>query len=253
MKRIISILLTVILFSSVVYAEEKTHVVKKGETIESIAKTFGITTESLIEANPTLKQYMYAGMTLKIPAATAQPTAQTATATEAIPSAIAEPATTTESATAQTAKTMPTEYIHWGLAYTAGLDELDAGFYGFKIDRITPMGWNANARILTNFGIKGTKFKDSNTWWAVGANYCPIASESAFLYFPILLNALNYTEITYDEYLKEEKKAKLGIGLSVEPSVMLRLGGFNLTAGLSIYWFHHVKDVDTALALGIVF
>ncbi len=44
-----------------------THTIQRGETIESIAKKYGITVEELKKENPTLERMHYVGMSLKIP------------------------------------------------------------------------------------------------------------------------------------------------------------------------------------------
>lgn len=84
MKRIIVLMSVIALFTMFSFAQEKTHVVKKGETVATIAKTYGVTIESLQDANPDLKSYIYVGMSLKIPTINEQETKQTNIASEAI-------------------------------------------------------------------------------------------------------------------------------------------------------------------------
>lgn len=51
-----------------VYAQgTKTHTVQRGETVESLARRYGLTPDDILEANPGLKT-IYTGMTIKIPA-----------------------------------------------------------------------------------------------------------------------------------------------------------------------------------------
>ena len=69
--------LTILLlaFSVSVLAQENviTHTVKSGETISSICKEYGLTKDELVKFNPTVKNYVYSGQTIKIPVkATAQ-------------------------------------------------------------------------------------------------------------------------------------------------------------------------------------
>lgn len=45
----------------------KSHTVQRGETLESIAKKYGVTVEAIKEANPNMGGYFYVGMGLKIP------------------------------------------------------------------------------------------------------------------------------------------------------------------------------------------
>lgn len=59
----------VMLFSTAVsgYAQETvTHVVKRGETIESIADRYGTTADTILRLNPDAADFVYVGMELKI-------------------------------------------------------------------------------------------------------------------------------------------------------------------------------------------
>ncbi len=48
-----------------------THTIQRGETIESVANKYGISVTDLQQANPDTKEYLYVGMKLTIPAASA--------------------------------------------------------------------------------------------------------------------------------------------------------------------------------------
>lgn len=70
MKKIISLFLGFYLFSfscSVFAQEYKSHIIAKGETVESIATNYNVSKSALFEANPALKNYIYAGMKIRIP------------------------------------------------------------------------------------------------------------------------------------------------------------------------------------------
>lgn len=69
LEKIMMTLLLIVSCSMPVLAQNPTfkHVVDKGETIESIAKKYGVTKESIIELNPDAAQFVYVGMELKIP------------------------------------------------------------------------------------------------------------------------------------------------------------------------------------------
>lgn len=45
----------------------KTHVVAKGETVDIICTKYGVSKDELIKENPTLKNYIYVGMKIRIP------------------------------------------------------------------------------------------------------------------------------------------------------------------------------------------
>ena len=52
-----------------------THVVKRGETIESIADRYGTTADTIQRLNPDASEFVYVGMELKIPAVKTRPNA----------------------------------------------------------------------------------------------------------------------------------------------------------------------------------
>ena len=65
------------------------HVVERGETLESIAVRYGVTTEDILKLNPDAAQFVYVGMELALPAKSAataaSDTAQTARPATAAP------------------------------------------------------------------------------------------------------------------------------------------------------------------------
>lgn len=76
MRRALSFLVGIVValsLCSAAFAQEyREHVVARGETASAIAKKYNITEAALLEANPALKNYCYAGMKLRIPAASAK-------------------------------------------------------------------------------------------------------------------------------------------------------------------------------------
>lgn len=63
-----TVCMIMILVASIGMAQEViSHVVERGETLESIAQKYGITTSQLREANPDINDFFYVGMKLSIP------------------------------------------------------------------------------------------------------------------------------------------------------------------------------------------
>lgn len=70
MKRLFtSILVILLLFvSNKLSAQDVvTHVVQKGETVASIAKSYGVTPAEIITLNPKVERFLFVGMEIKIP------------------------------------------------------------------------------------------------------------------------------------------------------------------------------------------
>lgn len=74
-------------------AQNTTHVMQKGETVESIARKYGISTDELLRLNPDAKTFVYVGMKFAIPSKQATTTTPDAPA-----------------ATVETPSTAPTQY-----------------------------------------------------------------------------------------------------------------------------------------------
>ena len=74
-KRLISFLLLFFaIITGVAQAQERTHVVQRGETLRSIAEQYGISVDQIETANPNAKNYIYVGMKLVIPSVMSQST-----------------------------------------------------------------------------------------------------------------------------------------------------------------------------------
>ena len=74
MKKIIIILVICALNLSFCLAQDtRTHTVKRGETIESIAQKYGTTVEAIKSANPNMGKFFIVGMKLNIPTAIPTP------------------------------------------------------------------------------------------------------------------------------------------------------------------------------------
>ena len=67
MKRLFLISLILFVFISSYAQTTQTHVVKRGETPESVAAKYGISTDALKSANPNMNNLFYVGMKLNIP------------------------------------------------------------------------------------------------------------------------------------------------------------------------------------------
>lgn len=125
-RSISKIILTALLAACfILSAEAQTkHILERGETLESIAKKYGVTTQQIIELNPEVATFTYIGMELTIPetnvctpstsTATATSTGQNATVTQTAPTSkqiqAAAPQTAPAITTTTTSTTTTTTY-----------------------------------------------------------------------------------------------------------------------------------------------
>lgn len=96
-KRTIVLLAAMLMCMAVALAQQSTkkHIVKRGETIETIAKTYNVSVADIVKLNPAATRYIYIGMELLIP--DGQATVDTSDNSEEVegqPSPAASPVTT---------------------------------------------------------------------------------------------------------------------------------------------------------------
>lgn len=71
-KTILSIILLLVCVFAMAQSQTITHVVQRGETIESIAKYYNVSVEDINKANPNMDGVVYVGMKLIIPTGSPQ-------------------------------------------------------------------------------------------------------------------------------------------------------------------------------------
>ena len=73
LKKLTLLCLGLLFGALTVMAQETTHVVKRGETLSTIATQYGVTIEAIKEANPLAGNMLYVGLKLQIPVKTETP------------------------------------------------------------------------------------------------------------------------------------------------------------------------------------
>ena len=103
----------------------KTHIVQRGETIESIAEKYNVSAIDITKANPDAAKFFYKGMKLKIPtASTKQPVNNQTVATPPV-------YTNTDK---EPKKTKQKD--------GANLSEMSEGSFNFIVDVLICASWN---------------------------------------------------------------------------------------------------------------
>ncbi len=69
MRRTTGLIILLMIISCHVHSQDNIikHIVDRGETLASVAKLYGTTTERLVELNPDASEFVYAGMELEVP------------------------------------------------------------------------------------------------------------------------------------------------------------------------------------------
>lgn len=277
MKRLKTIVLAIVIamIANVVEARStKVHVVERGETIESIAKKYNITKDELIKQNPDVAQFVYVGMELTIPVAPV---------TETVATFVAEsnPEVTQQNAYASTAYRETTkqsvteseeeiEFHNWGLGYIAAFEAFDEGIYGVNYNIINDRKIGGHLFAGMNLGLVDTDY--TRYFVRIGPNYSVSIAENVSFYVPFTVDLTWATHpenkkvtttpntnnnVNWDDkahtYDKKESKTEFGWGLSLTPSLAIKLGGIYLNAGVALMWDEASSEVDAGIMLGIGF
>lgn len=141
------------------------HTVQRGETLESVAKKYGISVSDLQQANPSTKEYFYAGMKLVIPHRTTHNTTQTpsSTSTKKISVTSSTPTKANPIKTIKKQKIQipvfhsdlePSDFT--SLALTVGHDfsELVGMTYGIQGQYFIDNGFGATMSVGANYGLE---------------------------------------------------------------------------------------------------
>lgn len=76
-KIILSVLFSTVSMFTMAQSQTVTHVVQRGETIESIAEYYNVSVEDIDKANPNMDGVVYVGLKLNIPTSSVQPKTST--------------------------------------------------------------------------------------------------------------------------------------------------------------------------------
>lgn len=247
-KRLATSVLSVAV-GTVIMLADTTHVVNRGETLESIAQKYGVTTEQIIKSNPQAAQFVYVGMELTIPASA--PATRTTESTY-------QPVynTTSYQQPVQTSNTSSNNYSgpvisQWGIDYVANFSAKGKGHYGFFFEILSESGWGGFFSAGGSWGI----VKPGNLRFKIGPDYGQRISESVAWSVPLCLELTTGTHVKESTHHNEissgtikreaqdveKKEQKTMFGLALTPKIAFKVDRACLNAGLDINYFFEKK------------
>lgn len=236
------------------------HTIDRGETIESIAKTYGVSTISILKENPEMKDMFFAGMVIKIPIAeqkeedptqtqSTQSDTQYSTKHNILTTQVNNVDVSTDDnrgykGTQQTcsyseAQLTFDDFSSFYLSYNAQFNHFDKGCYG--IGYLMSLGnlkhWGLGFAIEANYGIVN---KDASIMLDISAYYgIPINK-----YFMPYLKLTGYwipsqeTVVGTSTYnsgkVQEIKRSAMGGGMHLAPGVAIKIKPFVIYVGYEL-------------------
>lgn len=208
--------------AGVMSAQERlVHVVQKGETVKTISELYKVSEESLVEENPTLKNYIYPGMKVRIPSGGKAPV------TEAVAVAVAVAAQSkADSPEPESVKqeSVPQPQHEENLPQIADKEEPQIPSDESEESQ-SIHGWNFS----TKFGyfmnpnlkkIEGVSTSDSAFQFCMGADYVV----SRYFYAEALLGYIRSSTYVTPKGDKSTETSSHALSLSQHANVILPLG-----------------------------
>ena len=228
------------------YAEEKTHVVERGETLTTIAKTYGVTEQALVKANPDAASFCYVGMVLTIPEVTAvqgdarngdvarvsDPDNQETSANDNV---MMTPVSKSGNNVAHIVNEEDDEkdaknFSSLTLSYMAGYKDFEHGMYGLMVRGFYGKGLGMVLGVNANYGLapKGSR---GGMAFEIGPTY-GYAFTKFFMVHADLLGNVGWTDI------KAAKDMVVTGGIQGGPGVLFKFGNGMIGATFLFGWSH---------------
>lgn len=235
-KIFLSVLLCTVCVFTMAQSQTVTHVVQRGETLESIAEYYKVSVEDINKANPNADGIVYVGMKLVVPAGTTNTTTE-ATAQQGTVEKV-KPQQSTYKSTAKVERNYNNassntwqrnqSRIMWGLTYFAqDFDDVKlSGHYGFTIDALnigdSLFGFNATLSSF-NWGLVDKEYTTDLILF--GPN---VAYEFA-QNFIVALPVQAMCNVSF-----EGTDTKTSWGWAISPRLYYSLGKVNINAGILV-------------------
>lgn len=245
MKKLVTIVVMLLSFTELM-AQQITHTIQRGETIESIAQKYNVSVDALKKANPQVAEMIFVGMKLTIPEKSkpladkkdeesihkVEAPVQAPTITEKEQISVSEQPTPTISEPSNSEETTKDQI--WHIDYYNSLKSGDKGAYGFGADGLSgkDQGFGVSMRIYTNAFLVDSDLLQIVTSW--GANFHAKIDKIGYFVFPVMLSVYGYNEIKFNDKGKKETKTKIGTGLLVSPYIAIGKKG-GITIGPTFY------------------
>ena len=266
-KIFLSVLFSTVSMFTMAQSQTVTHVVQRGETIESIAEFYKVSVEDINKANPNADGIVYVGMKLNIP------TSNTATKdvaaskdyqrTNEIPTTNKNDATAISQSknnyNAQKTSTDLNDFSFYGLCYRASFEDVGTGFYCLGGTTFTSSGWGVNFCLGADYGLAEKHYE--GVCFYIGPSY-------GYNFKNILLmGSLDFigsyvgqgegeqtgTNHKGETYTYTGTKSKFNWGIALSPQVGIKLSKVTPYLGLDFNWAKGAKKIDVGFCVGVGF
>lgn len=269
-KIILSVLFCTVCAFTMAQSQTVTHVVQRGETIESIAEYYKVSVADINKANPNADGMVYVGMKLNIPTSSNTfPKKDIAVSKDyqrvnETPTTIQNEVTATSQSIKKKYDANKTsadlnDYSFYGLCYRASFEDAGTGFYCLGGTAFTSSGWGVNFYIGADYGLAEKHYE--GVCFYIGPSY-------GYNFNNILLmGSLDFVGIYAgqgegqqtgtnhkgESYTYTGTKNKFGWGIALSPQVGIKLNKVTPYLGLDFNWTKDAKKIDVGFCVGVGF
>lgn len=228
MKKVLLVFIAMMTMT-VAMAQQVTHVIQRGETLESIAQKYQVTVDAIKQANPDTVNMIYVGMKLVVPVngetikhekTTPPPTRLDNNSAISSQQVIQSVSNNDLSNSSTTTDLLFVKHIRH-IDYFNTLKSGDKGLYGVGVDMVRGEynGLGLSLRLFTNVLLEDIDFSHFSV--AFGPNYYFTLENIGYVVFPITPYVFMYSEIDYNEHGVKNRKDKFGTGILFSPYIAL--------------------------------
>ncbi len=245
-KIIFSVLLCTVCMFTMAQSQTVTHVVQRGETIESIAQYYNVSVEDINKANPNADGVVYVGMKLAIPTTTkvqsqnysenTETNSRKATSKEQVNQNTNYIAQKNEDGTGVNNKTISNNSFYYGEGSSFSfLYQSDAKLYGLQMELGTNL-FCLTASIISNLKFGGNDTSAATGWLGAGVRRKLVLGDNFLIQgkiYPYIGLAQSITPKNIEIGQEAEDKTEFTYGASADISLGLKL--WNTSNGNSTF------------------
>lgn len=223
-----------------------THIVRKGETIASIAKKYGTTEQEITRLN----NLIYEGMELILPVVDNQETEIETNRTESFYAS--HRIKNEEAETKKVKKVKPFDFGNIGASYMAAFDFADRGYYLLSWSVYTET-FGFDFMVGSNLGLVPLDY--AGAIFAVGLNYSYMLSDKTLISVsPYLIGTDTSTEPDDVRKMNNiEKESVFKLGIALEPRITFKFGKVTPYVGLPVQWIFGSSSISVPFRIGVGF
>ena len=244
-----------------------THEIKRGETIESIARSYGTTVEAIKQANPNAGDYFFAGMKIQVPVGekTDKPP-ETAPAAQSGVKAVTQPtkqpvnvADNTEDTAGEPQQDSGVEdndaglklRSYMGLHYMQGFEEGAKGSYGLSANIMNAYSsyFGISFLLNTNVGIVDAEYASANI--GIGPNFNYMLSDNWGIFAPLYFTMSWQSVPVIEENGTKTSDEEFNWGFMTTPSIAFYYKKINIGLGFALSWAKGADKLGTGFIANI--